>query len=102
MSNLPPTYRVQDGCHNCRWLYSHYEFPSELPTMLCTLGGKAPVRPKLEDYVSHKAGRRSIGDAELNKLSRADRRYANALRKLMDSREVDPTGICDQHEGRAQ
>lgn len=86
MPNLPITYHIQDGCHNCRY---HWMSPRE--QLFCALQRTMPVMPRVADF----------GPKKWNALARADKKYANAVKELT-GREVDPAGICDQHERRAE
>jgi len=85
---LPKSYRVQDGCHNCKYVFCYQELEYN-DEFYCKFD--APNRPK--------SG--GLGDDYVLKNEHDDEecmRHLNDWGDWSDGREVDFGGICDEHE----
>lgn len=96
--SLPPSYRVQDGCWNCRHCVAIGEYDS-LAQFFC--GFEAPPRPKSGSMAMREEFPLWVLDAPNDSEVNTER---NALEKAWNEwsvpRSVDLSAICDKHERR--
>lgn len=81
------TYRVQDGCHNCRYVFIRTEFDNGTD-YFCTYN--APKRPLcMSIQLNESPNFSTIEEFE---------EYSKKWNKWANGRDVHPCGICEKHE----
>jgi len=85
---IPETYKIQNGCHNCKKVFKFCDYESE-PEFYCTF--KATKRPLCGSLVLEEIFCPKKFNAKLY-----DKRYA-AWTKWSEGREVNPAGICENY-----
>ena len=87
MSNrVPESYRIADGCHNCKRRLTVYHYAHDL--YYCMLGAPAP--PK-DDGVGVWGDSTHIHDEGMEKAR-------EAWDTWQEGRSIRREGICDEHE----
>jgi hypothetical protein len=89
VSELPISYRNQDGCHDCRHVFVKYEH-DDPPFYFCTLN--APPRP-LCCSVAMDETVPDDGTIDFVSFREANKRWE----EWASVREVQAYGICDHH-----
>ena len=89
---IQQSYRIQDGCYNCKYVFKMVE-SNRSDEYFCTKDGKK--RPNcgsiaMEESFSYHIGERSV----INEM--------NWWNNWTLDRQVEPYGICDSHEYKGE
>lgn len=97
------TYKVQEGCHNCIYVFKEYDYDSTI-SLFCTC--QAPERPIcgsvcLEEEFSkaRKEAEEDPSKADYVRYSDDDPFVKACLKweEWSKDRRVEPAGICESH-----
>jgi hypothetical protein len=100
MAELPQTYRVQDGCHNCKHVFIYYEHDCG-ETGYCTLN--APPRPPCRSVAMDECpSDPSIPESDWNGQFESNCKAHQAWMDWAMHRMVSDSGICDSHAPAAE
>lgn len=98
MKELPQTYRVQNGCHNCRHAFVYFDHDCS-DTYYCTLN--APARPSCRSVAMDECpSDPSIPESDWNGQFRWNCKQQDAWMAWSMPRMVAEAGICNSHEAK--
>lgn len=87
MSNIPESYKLQNGCHNCKHVFVYKEHDCG-SSYYCTLG--APARPSCMSV--------QLGEYPFPHDHELGHEMQDAWDAWSIDREVEAVGICDYQE----